>query len=105
MENTIFELCSFRREPLDKDSYIEDLVRCLRSGIPATITTKDLVLASTLDINPTNNQEIDGGDIGTSPLHRICESLDPSPGDIELGIAEKMIDILFQNGANWMMRK
>lgn len=121
MENRLFDLCSFAVSPVDKDVYVSGVKECLKSGIPATITTKDVQLAAELqeklnqardaqgqggqkdDQAEANDEEqsgeIDGGDTGTTPLHRISETVSKDTVEVAL----EMIDILFQYGANWLM--
>lgn len=42
---------------------------------------------------------------GTTPLHSIVNSVDPDISGAELDVVLKMIDMLFEWGAGWMIRK
>lgn len=98
MDQTIFEICSFQKSPVEEGSYIDILTECLKSGIPPTITTADVELAST----QLEGQLIAAGDVGTTPLHQICGSVN-GQDENQVEIASKMIEVLFQYGANWSM--
>lgn len=111
MASLLFELCSFRVEPIEKEVYISKLNECLKAEIPPTVTTKDVELAAELEKKIQDGtvkegdeeQVVDGGDTGTTPLHRICESLSKDSPQEVIELAGEMIDILFQFGGSWMM--
>lgn len=98
MDKLIFEICSFKKLPLNDQTYLDDLKSCLKSGIPPTITTADVELAESVP----DGVQVSAGDVGTTPLHIICGSVDPQDPK-QLQLASKMIDVLFEFGANWCM--
>jgi type IV protein arginine methyltransferase len=98
MDQLIFDICGFAKSPVDEQDYLENLKNCLKSGVPPTITTSDVELAKSLP----EGVEVSAGEVGTSPLHMICASVDPSDNN-QLQIASKMVDILFEFGGNWSL--
>lgn len=122
-DRAIFELARFERKPLDKEAYVAALEECLRE-VPATITTKDVETAhaETKEQGENGNSGANGDDqaavevqqntevpeetadddTGSTPLHIICESLDGA-NETMVDTALAMIDVLFLNGANWIM--
>ncbi|AET38497.1 protein-arginine N5-methyltransferase Ecym_2800 [Eremothecium cymbalariae DBVPG len=84
--------------PITTDAYIPELIRLLKSGIPATYTLEQVAAYEKGDRDGPNNL-----DSNTTPLHILCKSL-PSAG--ELGDTEKTVvlmimDKLFEFGAGW----
>ncbi|ANB14790.1 Rmt2p [Sugiyamaella lignohabitans] len=98
----LFRLCSFEESPVEKKEYVKRLRECL-DEVPATVSTKDVELAKEAGVEDVS--EVDGGDTGTSPLHKVCESfkLEWSEDEKIMETALGLIDNLFYYGANWMM--
>lgn len=92
----IFQLCSFVAEDAD---YLKALDQCLRE-IPATITTAEVAKAHSSEEDQTEQQE---SDVGTTPLHRLCESIEPDASEEKVELAREMMVKLFEYGANWMI--
>lgn len=115
----IFKICELQNgTPITTDNYLTPLKDILKSEqVPATITKQDIVKIKELQakLNQANENEeeqqpaeediedVAGG--GTTPLHAIVSSVDPSISAEELQVIESMIDTLFEWGAGWMIGK
>lgn len=100
--DSIFKICQFQNGPITDTNYVVSLEQILRSGVSPTITTKDV---ETFQAQKEEDEDYEQETNGTTPLHAICSSVDPSISGSELEAVSKMIDLLFEWGAGWMIRK
>lgn len=125
----IFKLAQLQNGPITAANYIEPLNAVLRAEVPPTVTTKDVenwmqaqtktqkrtkqeddseqnkteILQEDAAQEDSEEEEYEQDPTGTTPLHAICAAVDPEIGGEELAVVEKMIDVLFEWGAGWMI--
>lgn len=119
--DSIFPICQFQNGPITPQAYLEPLEALLRAEVSPTVTTKDVQLYEKRKAvqaeSKSNDKSSENGQVdeendeeeletnGTTPLHAICASLDPQITGEELEVVLKMIDMLFEWGAGWMICK
>ena len=91
---SLHELLTFKTLPIT-ETYVEELSRLLKSGIPATYTIEQVAA------HEAGRDDLEGGESNTTPLHVLIRSLPDEVSNEEQEVVLKLMDTLFEFGAGW----
>ncbi|SCV02787.1 LAMI_0H02982g1_1 [Lachancea mirantina] len=92
--SSLHSLLALDSRPID-ESYISELKRLLKSGIPATYTLEQAAA------HEAGQEDPEGPEFNTTPLHILVRSLPDDVSDQESKTVLEMMEVLFEYGAGW----